>query len=244
MDTNTTHKTADRSAVQQYAEALMNANGTTTTLDVKNAMRADGYWCDQSEISKHMYDLSGELGWSAQSNGTYNTYSVQQKAASQPTTNGSPTADMLYRLFGIHPSAVDADSRLGTDLGLTELQMAELSLECERAHGKSIPDVLLDEDELLSRIDEFIMSGKAGRARVNIDPIIDEPSGLTDERIGELLSDGVVSDDDWVLSIGMPSSRVIYRGDSSRDHVRTAFARLKGVRIQETRARKVSNIKK
>lgn len=42
---------ADKDDILTAFEALIDENGTTTTLDVKKALRADGFWVKQSDIS-------------------------------------------------------------------------------------------------------------------------------------------------------------------------------------------------
>ena len=61
-------------AVRQMAESLMLLNGFTTTLDVKMALREQGYKALQAEVSSFMDELAAELEWYFQFNGTYRVY--------------------------------------------------------------------------------------------------------------------------------------------------------------------------
>ncbi len=60
------------------AKALIGANGSTTTLDVKNKLRMDGHFVKQAEVSTFMRELNddGELEYT--DNGQYRTYTLPQ----------------------------------------------------------------------------------------------------------------------------------------------------------------------
>lgn len=55
--------TIRRRHVLATANRLMNLQGSTTTLDIKNALREDGHVCVQSDVSYEMQNLSEELEW-------------------------------------------------------------------------------------------------------------------------------------------------------------------------------------
>jgi hypothetical protein len=50
-------------AVKQAATELMRAHGTTTTLEVKNRLRSQGYWALQADVSRLMEALADAEGW-------------------------------------------------------------------------------------------------------------------------------------------------------------------------------------
>lgn len=67
-------KGLNQEAVRQMAESLMLLNGFTTTLDVKIALREQGYYAPQKEVSAHMEKLAANLEWYYQFNGIYHIY--------------------------------------------------------------------------------------------------------------------------------------------------------------------------
>ncbi len=69
-------KNLTKVAVMVAAIDLMKDNEITTTLEVKEALRAEGYFAKQSEVSKLMFEIAGEEGWEIDENGTYRTYSL------------------------------------------------------------------------------------------------------------------------------------------------------------------------
>jgi hypothetical protein len=71
-------KTIDKNSVQQVAENLMRQHVFTTTLEVKQALRADRYFAKQADVSMFMDQLATELDWDYFENGEYRTYSTKQ----------------------------------------------------------------------------------------------------------------------------------------------------------------------
>lgn len=64
------------------AERLMQTNGQTTTLEVKNELRRRGYLAFQREISREMALIAEEAGWDTFFNGRnriYALYSLQRR---------------------------------------------------------------------------------------------------------------------------------------------------------------------
>jgi hypothetical protein len=250
------YKKADKATVHHYAEALMNKNGKTTNLEVKDAMRAENYWVDQSEIRDFMRDLSGELGWDVSSNGSYNTYSVavitadgDSQSARSATGSKWSVQGALTDLFGIHRFAMVPGSRLREDLGLSDLQMQDLAMVIMSETSIDLPQDLMSPGVTVQMIQNYVDSPKkaasSGRVKINVEPIADfGGKGAGRATVDVLLKNSEVSDEDWVMSTGKPDSRMIYPGSESRDHVRTAYARRMRVRIQDTRAIRIKNFLK
>ena len=148
---------------------------------------------------------------------------------------------------------MSAKSRIGADLGLDALQITELADECEKEHGFTLL-INMDANTTIGEIQKEIDDNKSGnksastsnkvaRTRISIDPKEDfDGKGANDQKIQDLVTAGTLDVNDWILSTGGSSSRMIYAGDESRDHVRTAFARKIGERIQNTRTRRVKNV--
>ena len=251
------YKNVDKLSVQQYAEALINKNGNTTNLEVKNAMRADNYWVNQSQIRDFMRELSNELGWEVSSNGMYNTYSAPSIQQTDATDHASKditkskwsVQKVLTDLFGIHRFAMVPGSRLREDLGLSDLQMQDLAMVIMADNSIDLPQDLMSPGVTVQMIQNYVDSPKkaasSGRVKINVEPIADFGGrGADRATVDVLLKNSEVSDDDWVMSTGKPDSRMIYPGSESRDHVRTAYARRMRVRIQDTRAIKIKNFLK
>ena len=66
--------------VRQIAESLMLLNGKTTTLEVKLALREEGYYALQSEVSAYLSAVAAEMEWYFQFNGTYRRYFLEPVA--------------------------------------------------------------------------------------------------------------------------------------------------------------------
>lgn len=73
----TAHQAITKDIVKDVAEDLMEKNGQTTTLEVKDELRNRGYWAVQDEVSNMMFDLGHEEDWDIQNDptGTHRVYS-------------------------------------------------------------------------------------------------------------------------------------------------------------------------
>ncbi len=69
-------KTLDKTAVLVVAVTLLQANSNTTTLEVKNELRKQGYDARQSEISNYMSQLATEENWDVDARGPYKTFAA------------------------------------------------------------------------------------------------------------------------------------------------------------------------
>jgi predicted DNA-binding WGR domain protein len=67
-------KTVDATAVLLAAEELMSKNGSTTTLDVKNRLRNNGYMAVQAEVSRFMDDLARTESWTYAQQNSFRVY--------------------------------------------------------------------------------------------------------------------------------------------------------------------------
>lgn len=61
-------------AVLEAALLLMLENGTTTTLEVKQVLRAHGYWAIQADVSVLMQQLAIIHGWDYFDTGRFRLY--------------------------------------------------------------------------------------------------------------------------------------------------------------------------
>ena len=76
-------------AVCEAAEALMQACGTTTPLEVKSRLRNQGYWARQADVSAFMRELARYRDWCYVSNGHHRVYTFIPAEATS-TENGFP----------------------------------------------------------------------------------------------------------------------------------------------------------
>ena len=60
--------------VFEAAESLMAIHGATTTLEVKNRLRNQGFWALQADVSDLMWEIAQEAGWQVFSNGRFRVY--------------------------------------------------------------------------------------------------------------------------------------------------------------------------
>jgi hypothetical protein len=71
--------------VRKVAFSLMQQNGITTTLEVKNALRNAGFYARQYEVSALMDKIADKQGWFWTFNGRFRTYSLYpEMQASNP----------------------------------------------------------------------------------------------------------------------------------------------------------------
>jgi len=69
------YKTLTRSALEEITIGLVKQNGSTTNLDIKNALRVKGYWATQQLVSDQMQEfLDDTVEIYSANNGQYNTY--------------------------------------------------------------------------------------------------------------------------------------------------------------------------
>jgi hypothetical protein len=69
-------KTLNKVAVMLVAIEMMKDQGTATTLEVKEALRAEGYFAKQADVSNFMFEVAQEEGWAIDNSSTYRTYSL------------------------------------------------------------------------------------------------------------------------------------------------------------------------
>lgn len=67
------------SAVRHAARRTAACTGTTTTLDVKRALREEGFWAIQDEVSWFMARLASREGWPWWGLGAFRLYGVPRE---------------------------------------------------------------------------------------------------------------------------------------------------------------------
>lgn len=309
-------------AIQAAANALMRENGMTTSLEVKQRMRDDGYWVDQEQVRDALSRMAGPLNWRV-STGRFRTYEpaslteYQQEILSRlrdefkdrlvdvgrgdrlivdgvdvtggviisdvrglkeydkdvrhyadevrraisnqvndkfiddtSTKTGSVSiswmASLLGRLFGIYKQAISPGSHL-VDLGITPTQQQDLANAIEREMNVDVHDHIYDQQTVTGLVDvvnKNLVSTASGvtkqRTKVNIKPKL----CLSFVTLHDALTSKQVTDNDWLVwDVHNPSKRTVYDGSETRDHVRCAFAKFHGIRIQDTRSMRIYNDK-
>ena len=152
-------KSLTKEAVKETAEGLMKKNGSTTTLDVKNTLRANDYWCVQSEVSSMLQTVSAEEGWDySNPSGQYNEYSLP--VATTATTTATPTggvtaATIVAALCGVHVLGISPTSRLLNDLGVDDEDAEELVEELELKFP-SLDFSDIDEESTVGEIQDIL----------------------------------------------------------------------------------------
>lgn len=63
-----------KSDVLEAAEYMMQQNGQTTTLEVKNKLRSDSFFATQQVVSAFMEELCAEMGWQFENTGKFRIY--------------------------------------------------------------------------------------------------------------------------------------------------------------------------
>lgn len=85
-------KAISETIVKETAKRLIDENGETTTLDVKQDLRSQGYWAKQADVSDHMMNLGSQGDFEWDDNGQYRTYYERPVALPSPITwTATPT---------------------------------------------------------------------------------------------------------------------------------------------------------
>jgi hypothetical protein len=89
-------KTLNKIAVMLVAIEMMKDQGTATTLEVKEALRAEGYFAKQADVSNFMFEVAQEEGWAIDNSSTFRTYSLDPNhvAATVISTNSTGNSNL------------------------------------------------------------------------------------------------------------------------------------------------------
>jgi hypothetical protein len=92
-------KTVTREDVKQVALQEISKNGNTTTLDVKNVLRSNGYWVTQEEVRNYMLDITSKDGEIEYIDGP-SGYRIYKQALKTPSfTFGNGTSSGFVTIF-------------------------------------------------------------------------------------------------------------------------------------------------
>lgn len=93
------YKTLDDNAVKETVREMFTIMTTVTTLEIKNYLRAKGYYAEQQQVADAMYRLWYSQGWHWTFNGTYrNYYGSLQSATSLIKPTDFPVKEASYEL--------------------------------------------------------------------------------------------------------------------------------------------------
>ena len=98
-------KTLTKADVFDVASDLIEANGSTTTLDIKKELRNRGFFALQADVSDYMVQVCDEEDWSFTFNGVHRVYtedspSIQTTQTSQIQNTGNSASSGLRAAMG------------------------------------------------------------------------------------------------------------------------------------------------
>lgn len=121
---------ADKANIQRVASTLITLNGSTTTLEVKEQLRQEDFWAEQSTVSAVLQQIAKDENYTVSvdstSGKTFNRYSIgapvqqSQQSQTQPASPASPTfvngiINIISKLFGFVVTGTDKFEDLGID---------------------------------------------------------------------------------------------------------------------------------
>ena len=100
-------KTFTKDDVKRVAESMMQVNGSTTTKDVKDQLRAEGFFAKQAAVSEMMATLCDEeTDWQYSFNGTYREYTLGNSAHTAITSGAPGISQQLASHIGATAQSV------------------------------------------------------------------------------------------------------------------------------------------
>ncbi|MCK9576368.1 MAG: hypothetical protein M0R51_10645, partial [Clostridia bacterium] len=94
-------KTLTKADVFDVASDLIETNGSTTTLDIKNELRVRGFFAKQADVSDLMIQVCAEENYSFSYNGVHRVYTDSKgQSVAQPTTANQSTTQSLRAAAG------------------------------------------------------------------------------------------------------------------------------------------------
>ena len=118
-------KVSEKDVTDKFVQ-LIEENGSTTTMDVKKALRNDGFWVFQKTVSAILHETFIDLGITRQFNGQYCTY---YKAEPQ-TTDEDNSMDSDNDLDDVDTESVTSIKRAKviTDIHMVADDVYQLSI--------------------------------------------------------------------------------------------------------------------
>lgn len=146
----TAHQAITKDIVKDVAEELMEENGQTTTLEVKEELRKRGYFAVQKEVSDLMFDLGHEEDWNIQNDptGTHRVYSNEDtddddsiftvqpnNNSSRPASTAQPSSKKSRRKL-VAPHGVSSGDRAYTRRDGQRVQMHDDPFSLQKPYWK------------------------------------------------------------------------------------------------------------
>lgn len=212
--------------VETCMNALIHTNGKTTTLEVKEMLRALGYFATQEDVSVKMREvtLTSEcIGtYSVTDNGTFRTYRFDLDS------------DMMFNYGIADEYTEDSNNEPNGDLNDTlvdALNPVDLGVDMSPIYGTGrINASILDE----------VKSNDSDDTTPDVQLVQRDP-----ERIYYFSDDVDAEDAKWVVfHKDMDSEFHIFDERLTRDNVRSSYASHLGVPIQDVRSRRAKNFMK
>lgn len=254
------NKTLTKTAVKSTASKLIKTNGETSTLEVKRHLRTEKYFALQVDVSRFMTELSDEENWDSSSNGTYNVYTAKAVAGVPVVKNAASFAKVCEMLETSH-SHLDADlmssdDDIRFDLGLGDAEIKSVLGEINAEYGIKLDiEETSDYDtisDLCNAIDKEVAknpnTAKAAAKSVNsIGPAMavantaSGPQQFYTMKSGKTVvtSKFTGASGNWKVTDTSHSNPLEFDSAYTRDQVRQAYSKLKGIKFHDTRTKKV-----
>lgn len=95
-------KQLDYSAAEEVFDELLEENGETTSLDVKQRLRKNGYWAEQAETTQFVRQIAFDKDLDWDFNGQYRTYFKESNSTKQnlvPASNTTASIPGVVKKF-------------------------------------------------------------------------------------------------------------------------------------------------
>lgn len=286
----TTQKHIDKDIVKQAAILLMGRNTKTTSLEVKEYLRSEGYWAKQDKVSSLLQELQTEENWGKHDGGGHLVYSPGPASSSSSSVNTTKKAsqkmlDEIMHLIAdstnIDVDDIEAKSILTVDLGLDHLDLIQIQIAIDNKYGvqsttlkwvdiNTVGELAVEVEGLVnpngstssttstntnSTTSNTTSSNTASKKITPRKPatvINDSVNPSTNPRVtvnidykkivtGKKDATDTCDAKDWYVS-NKGNDPLIFDQKYTSDNVRTVYARLKGIKIQEVRASRVEHL--
>lgn len=261
--------TLTKKAVKVSAELLMITNGKTSSLEVKNLLRHVGYYAEQSETSKILSEVALTEGWTVHSNGKFNEYfegdpgpsstdkSFDQKIVEvlstylgEPVSSFSGISELnINPIDQMHLSLI-LDMTFGTNMmkkkwdSFNTVQDLIDLLETMNPSKSSLIPIFQPRDKIKMSLDSStkiipaVPTKKTRNRQNSIDPLSKFKETDTTDFIKT-----ITNPMDWIVSHNQGKMKMSFPANETSDRVRSAYASLLGIKMQDARARRSRNLK-
>ncbi len=267
MNTTAT-KHIDKDIVLKTATKLMQDKGKTSSLEVKEQLRADGYWAKQEPVRDLLRELKSEHNWNVNDVG-HLEYSLP--VAATPSLIEGYIIDLIVETTNIDADDIEITNSLSTDLGMDNLDVIALQIAIDKKFSTdsanedwssihTVSDVIKLVDKLIAGTAfaktpatslHSVIHSKTGKRKARM-VINDSQNPSTNPRVtinidykkvvtGAKDAKDTCDAKDWYVS-NKGIDPVIYDQKYNSNNVRTVYARLKGIKIQEVRASRVEHL--